>query len=193
MTLKRRSKVLLIIAFVFAFIFISGLIGGCSSSVLAPALSEEEEALVKSAHLNFVVGVEESNPRVYADNLITSLRRTNLFKQVDYINKLPGNPDIIAKVTENIYGSAVIPVFTAITLGFFPTWVEEEQGNSFSLQWKDNLNKTINVRSVYRGYTVLGWISGLLNIFPDRTSGESISHPRYTARLTYDIVRALKE
>lgn len=191
MKLKRRSKVLLIIASVFAFIFISGLIGGCSSSVLAPALLEEEAALVASAHFNFVVGVEESNPKVYADKLITSLRRTNLFKQVDYINKLSSDPDYIAKVNENIYGSAVIPIFTAITLGFFPTWVEEEHGNSFSLQWKDNLNKTINIRSVYSGYTVLGWISGLLNILPDRTNGESISHPRYTARLAYDIVQAL--
>ncbi|HCY76745.1 MAG TPA: hypothetical protein DHV28_12565 [Ignavibacteriales bacterium] len=191
MTLKRKSKVLLIIVSVLAFIFISGLIGGCSSSVLAPALSEEEEAIVEHAHLNFVVGVEESNPKIYADKLITSLRRTNLFKQVDYINNLSGEPDIIAKVNENIYGSAVIPIFTAITLGFFPTWVEEEHGNSFILQWKDNMNKTINVRSVYSGYTVLGWISGLLNILPDRTSSESISHPRYTARLAYDIVRTL--
>ncbi len=193
MTLKRSSKILLIIAFVFAFIFVSGLIGGCSSSVLAPALSEEEAALLKSVHFNFVVGVEESSPKVYADKLITSLRRTNLFKQVDYINKLSIEPDIIAKVNENIYGSAVIPIFTAVTLGFFPTWVEEEHGNSFNLQWKNNLNKTINIRSVYSGYTVLGWISGLLNILPDRTSGESISHPRYTARLAYDIVRAIKE
>ena len=193
MALKRRSKVLIIIALVFAFIFVSGLIGGCSSSVLAPALSDEESALVKSAHLNYVIGVEETSPKVYADKLIASLRRTNLFKQVDYINKLSVEPDIVAKVNENIYGSAVIPIFTAITLGFFPTWVEEEHGNSFSLQWKNNLNKTINIRSVYGGYTVLGWISGLLNILPDRTSGESISHPRYTARLAYDIVRALKE
>jgi hypothetical protein len=193
MTLKRKSKVLIIIASVFAFIFVSGLIGGCSSSVLPPALSNEEAALVKTVHFNFVVGVEESNPKVYADKLIASLRGTNLFKQVDYINKLSIEPDIVAKVNENIYGSAVIPIFTAVTLGFFPTWVEEEHGNSFSLQWKNNLNKTINIRSVYGGYTVLGWISGLLNILPDRTSGESILHPRYTARLAYDIVRAIKE
>ena len=160
MTLKRRSKVLLIIALVFAVIFVSGLIGGCSSSILPPALTEEEAALVASAQLNYVIGVEESNPKVYADKLITSLRRTNLFKQVDYINKLSGDPDIIAKVNENIYGSAVIPIFTAITLGIFPTWVKEEHGNSFSLIWKNKLNKTINVRSVYSGYTVLGWAAG---------------------------------
>jgi hypothetical protein len=189
---KGRSKVIITIIAILVFLVVSGLIGGCSSSVLAPALSSEEEVLVESAQLDLIIGVEEYNPKVYSDKLIKSLRKTNLFKEVDYVGKLKSNPDLTAKVSEAIYGSAAIPLFTAITFGFFPTWVNEEHGNSFTLEWKDNTEKIISVRSVYEGNTFLGWISGLMNLHPDRTSGNSIDHPRYAARLAYDIIVALK-
>ncbi|HEY7751286.1 MAG TPA: hypothetical protein VH917_03255 [Ignavibacteriaceae bacterium] len=189
---KGRSKIFIVIVCLLAFIVVSGLIGGCSSSVLAPALSVDEEMLVESIKFDLVVGVEEWNPKIYSDKLINSFQRTNLFKEVNYINELKRSPDLIAKVNEGIYGTATIPIFTGLTFGFFPTWVNEEHGNDFTLEWNDKSGKIINVRSVYEGYTFLGWISGLMNLHPDRTGGNSIDHPRYTNRFKYDIIVALK-
>lgn len=189
--MKRRTKVLLIMAIVLLLIVISGLIGGCSSSVLAPKLAATEKIIVESTNFDFTVGVELFEPKIYSDRLIESLRRTNLFKDVNYMNTLSETPALVVKINRAVYGSAAIPIFTAITLGFFPTWIEEEHGNSFTVLWADGSNKSVTVNSVYKGYTVLGWISGLLNLFPDRTSGDSKTHPRYYERLAYDVISAL--
>lgn len=189
--MKRRTKVLLITAIILLLIVISGLIGGCSSSVLAPKLTAAEKNIVESTNFDFRVGVELFEPKIYSDRLIESLRRINLFKEVNYIDKLSETPELIVNINRAVYGSAAIPIFTAITLGFFPTWVEEEHGNSFTILWADDSNKSVTVNSVYKGYTVLGWISGLLNLFPDRTNGDSKTHPRYYERLAYDIVSAM--
>lgn len=189
--MKTRTKILLTIAVVLFLIVISGIIWGCSSSVLAPKLTASEKNIVESTNFDFCVGVELFKPKIYSDRLIESLRRTNLFKEVNYIEKLSETPTLVVTINRAVYSSAAIPIFTAITLGFFPTWVEEEHGNSFTILWADRLNKSVTVNSVYKGYTVLGWISGLLNLLPDRTIGDSKTHPRYYERLAYDVISAL--
>lgn len=188
--MKRRTKILLTIAVVMFLIVLSGIIGGCSSSVLAPKLTSSERNIVQSTSFDFSVGVELFEPKIYSDRLLESLRKTNLFKEVNYIDKLSKTPALVVKINRAVYGSAAIPIFTAITLGFFPTWVEEEHGNSFTIMWAGS-NKSVSVNSVYKGYTVLGWISGLLNLLPNRTGGDSKTHPQYYDRLAYDVITAL--
>lgn len=188
--MKTRTKVLMTIAAVLFLIVISGIIGGCSSSVLAPKLTASERNIVESTNFDFSVGVELFEPGIYSDRLIESLRRTNLFKEVNYTDKLSEAPVLVVKINRAVYGSAAIPIFTAITLGFFPTWIEEEHGNSFTILWAGS-DKSVSVNSVYKGYTVLGWISGLLNLLPDRTSGDSKTHQQYYDRLAYDVISAM--
>lgn len=189
--MKIKSKLLIAAAVIPGILVISGLIGGCSSSVLAPELSPTEKIIVESASFDYVVGIEEYNPKIYSDRLIESLRKTNLFKEVNYIDRLFSEPTLKGKVNRAVYGSSAIPIVTALTLGFFPTWVEEEHVNSFTLTRTDQQNYTVEVNSVYKGNTVLGWVPGVLNIFPNRTDGDSKSHPRYYKRLAYDVITAL--
>ncbi len=189
--MKTKSKLLIAAAVIPGFLVVSGLIGGCSSSILAPELSPAEKIIVESASFDYVVGIEEYNPKIYSDRLIESLRKTNLFKEVNYIERLSSEPTLTGRVNRAVYGSSVIPMVTALTLGFFPTWVEEEHGNSFTLTRTDKPTNTVKVNSVYKGNTVLGWVSGILNIFPNRTNEDSKSHPRYYKRLAYDVITAL--
>ena len=83
MKLNFKSSLFIIILVILTSLLLSGFLGGCSSSILAPKLSPEEKILVENTHIDLIVGVEKDPYSIYSDKLIVALQRTNLFKKVD--------------------------------------------------------------------------------------------------------------
>ena len=161
---------------------------GCVSSALAPALSESQFEQVREVQFPISVAINPYHFPAYSDGLLNSLRRTDLFDRVDHADNLP-RPNLVAEVQEAFSGSAVIPLWTFLSLGIIPTVTEEEHGTVFSLHSpQDPDKKKVLVEFRYSGRTILGWIGGILILMPGRTGGDPREHPRYYQGLAYAIV-----
>jgi hypothetical protein len=175
-----RTGTILVAIGAWATISVFGLYRGCSSSALPPAPTKEEIAKVKATHFKATVGVERYQYPVYSEHLIESLRRTKLFDEVAPLDQLP-NPTLIARVERRIYGTATIPILTALSLGFIPTTVQEEWGESFSLHGKSPSIGGVGVDFSYVGPSTLGWWAAVRSL----SSDISTVNPRRTKRF-YD-------
>src|SRR3989442_4792846 len=110
------------------------IVGGCGSTALLPKLTSSQRRTLAAAQFHTVsIGVERFTHPVYSDRLIAALRATHLFARVDAVDAFGTAPTFVARVERPIYGAAVVPVFTALSLGLIPTAVEEEHGYAFSL------------------------------------------------------------
>lgn len=178
MTLTRRKKNFLVSAAVAAVLGTVSALGGCISASLPPALTDAQRVSLARTHFKATVGVEEYKYPIYSEHLIHDLRATGLFDAVESIDRL-SNPDLIARVERSVYGTATIPLWTILTLGIVPTTVEEEHGHVFSIRAGDSPERSLVVNYTYRGPSTLGWYSAILNLFPDRTSGDPIETPRF--------------
>jgi hypothetical protein len=69
-----------------------------------------------------------------------------------------------------VSGKAVIPVWTALSLGIIPLSFTEEHGFVFSLGLPDGSGEPVMVDTSYSGRTTLGWIALFLNTSSVRTA-----------------------
>ncbi len=83
-------------------------------------------------------------------------------------------------------------ILSLITLGLIPTVTEEEHGYSFSLRSPKSSERVVMVEYVQQGYTVLGWVAGLLNLFPQWT-GDSVHNDPRKERLKLMILTKVQE
>lgn len=174
---RRRIYIVCGVVALLLITMAAGLIGGCTSMVLPPSLSDSELARVSSTRFHVSVGVEKDENPLYSDRLVHALRRTGLFSRIEKLEDLP-HADLVARVNRHIYGTATLPILTGLSLGFIPTVVSEEWGEVFTLHANNKGNSAITIDFTYRGATVLGWVAGFLNISSDRTSTD----PRKTHR-----------
>lgn len=96
-------------------------------------------------------------------------------------------PDELMQSLSPSEGAAVIPILTAITLGLFPTWAEETWGLRFSLERAGAPEDAVVIDFRWKGYTVLGWPSALLNLSPNRAGTNPAEGPRYAAHVAATI------
>jgi hypothetical protein len=160
----------------------AGIAGGCSSSTLPPKLTHDELARVYATHFPWTLGVERYKLPAYSNSLVASLRRTGLFDRVDELDKVP-EASVIARVQTEIYGNAVIPLWTCLSLGVVPTITVEEHGHAFSLAPRCCSDRAVAVDFRYSGPTVLGWFAVLKNLGPDSTTKSPYEHARFHAAL----------
>ena len=96
---------------------------GLASGTLPPKLSATEKARLKDAHLHLTVGVESQDNTAVSRLVISQLRATKLFDAVDYVDRLPGPPNVLARFEHTPYGTATVPCLTLVTFGLIPTIV----------------------------------------------------------------------
>ena len=185
MTKKRKCLIAIIIALP---IIIVGLSGGCSITSLPPKLSKAQLEEIEKTHLAVSIGVEEIKYPVYSETLTKALQRTHLFDKVAPLKSIKEPPTYIARVERTIYGTAVVPIFTGLSLGIIPTTVQEEHGHSFSLTSTSGSNRKIHIEFSYRGPSTLGWWAVILNMLPNRTSADVYEHSRFNQNLAWTIV-----
>jgi len=185
-------KVLVAIGIVCSAVVVAGLLKGCASEQRPLPLNIGEETLLSSKGFGLSLGVEPSTPPVYAQSLLRALQQTGLFREVQPSDKNQA-PDLLARVERSITGNAVIPILSLITLGVIPTVTEEEHGYSFSLRAPKSSERVVIVEYVHRGYTVLGWMAGPLNFFPQWTGDSVHNDPRFKERLKLAILLKAQE
>jgi hypothetical protein len=168
-------------------------LGGCSSETLPPALSEDQLKAIAAKHFKATVGVRRYNAQVYSDNLIDYLRKTQLFDEVAPLESFQTAPTFVARVDRGIYGTATIPIFTAITFGIIPTIISEEHGVEFSLVPGSRPRTPIAIRFSYMGPSTLGWWAFYRALSPNETLGPADSHARFIQSLAWHIVEHEKE
>lgn len=167
---------------------LSGCVGaGCSE--LPPQLSEIEAHIAEGPALGLSVGVERYRWPAYSDSLLKALRFSAVFCRVAPLDEFTQPPDLIARVQEEIYGTAVFPILTLISFGLIPHTSEEAHGESFSLTPPSGSNDGCDIRYVYRGETTLGWWALLKSIHPDFTRSDPERSERYRLRLRYELLR----
>jgi hypothetical protein len=168
-------------------------LGGCSSETLPSALSEDQLKAIAATHFKATVGVRRYNAQVYSDYLVNYLRKTQLFDEVAPLESFQTAPTFVARVDRGIYGTATIPVFTAITLGIIPTTVDEEHGLEFSVVPSSAPRMPIAIRFSYKGPSTLGWWAIYRALSPNETLGSADSRARFVQSLAWHIVEHEKE
>ena len=173
-------------------VIVAGLLKGCASEQRPLPLNTSEQTLLSSNGFGLSLGVEPSTPAVYAQSLLRALQQTGLFREVQPLERIQA-PDLLARVERPITGNAVIPILSLITLGLIPTVTEEEHGYSFSIRSPKSSEWVVIVEYVHRGYTVLGWVAGLLNLFPQWTGDSVHNDPHFKERLKLMILTKAQE
>ncbi len=168
-------------------VLVRGFAGGCTSTILPPRLTRTQHALIDSVRFPATVAVEPYKWPVYSERLITALRATQLFARVDSLSRFSEPPTFVARVARPIYGSAVLPLLTGISLGLIPTITQEEHGHAFWLISSAQPRDSLLIDFSYRGPSVLGWVCVLLNVSPNLTSGNVYTHARFYQALAYTI------
>ena len=183
----KRARVVLAVLGVWAVISVVGLYRGCACAALPPAPSPDDMARVRATRFRASVGVERYVYPVYSERLIESLRRTGLFDAVVPLEELP-DAALVARVERTIYGTATVPVLTAVSLGFIPTTVEEEWGESFSLRRNASTSESVPVDFSYGGPSTLGWWAAVRSLSPDVTTDSPPKTDRFRDALSVAIV-----
>lgn len=188
--LKTLARVILTTIAIYAVVVVpTGLLKGCSSAALPPKLTniQREELMRRSPPLPISVGVADYEYPAYSDSLLRILQVSHLFTKVDRLSAFTDPPDFVAEVDRRIYGSAIIPILPAVTLGLVPAWTDEEWGHSFSLKSSRNDAK-MAVEFSYHGTSFLGWVSGLINLLPDRTGGDVYETKQYQEAFAFQVL-----
>jgi hypothetical protein len=185
--LTQRKRNLVVSGAVAAVLITVAAFGGCSSSSIPPAATEAQTELLRRTHFKATLAVEPYKYPIYSDHLIRDLRATGLFDSVDSLEKVE-KPHLIARIERPIHGTAVVPLWTILTLGVVPTSVEEEHGHAFSIRRAGDPLSGVAVEYSYRGPTTLGWGAAFLNLFPNRTSGDPTETPRFREGLAIAVV-----
>lgn len=168
-------------------------LAGCSSETLPPPLSKDQLKAIAAAHFKATVGVKRYNAPVYSDYLMEYLRKTQLFDEVAPLESFHTPPTFVARVDRGIYGTATLPIFTAISLGIVPTTVDEEHGLEFSLVPSSPPKTPIAIKFTYHGPSTLGWWAFYRALLPDEALGSADWRPRFVHSLAWHIVEHEKE
>jgi hypothetical protein len=185
-------KALVTVGIICSAVIVAGLLKGCASEQRPLPLNTSDETLLESKAFGLSLGIEPSTPPVYAQSLLRTLQQTGLFHEVQPAGKAQA-PDLFVRVERPISGNAVIPLLSFLTLGLIPTVTEEEHGYSFSLRSPKSSERVVTVEYVHRGYTVLGWVAGILNLFPQWTGDGVQGDPRFKERLKLAILVKAQE
>ena len=137
---------------------------GLASGTLPPRLSTAERARIKDAHLPFTVGVETNDT---AHLVIARLRKTKLFDAVDYADRLPSPPAVLARWDRTPYGTATIPFASLLTFGIIPTTVREPLSFGCTFYSPRHPEQSVKVEYRYDSQATLGWVAAILALSPN--------------------------
>jgi len=157
----------------------------CSSATLPPPLLPEQREAVELMRFPITVGVARYRFPVYSEHLAEDLRSTGMFQRVAPLEEVP-DADLVAEVTETVYGTATIPIITALTFGLVPTTVDEDWGDVFRLRRPEG-EDGVDVDFRYSGPSTLGWWGIVENRKRDRTWRPPRSTRRFHDALAYEI------
>jgi len=178
----------------------SCLSGACAAYRRPTPLAGAERELAAAAPLPFTVSVVPwdaetgqrlgKDPDTYARSLADLITKSQAFRTVRFEREPGPATDLIANSTGRYCNTAVIPLFTILSLGVVPTIFEDEECQAMVLRAAKTPARTspeIVVR--FKGRVVMGWLAVPLGAMPGWSHGEAREDARYAERLRVEIFR----
>jgi hypothetical protein len=132
------------------------------------------------------------NAEAYAGSLAKLVARSGAFSQSRYERSSnPSGQDLVATPTGEYCNSAVIPIFSIISLGIIPTIFQDEQCTGMLLRKRAGLPKRegIQINARYKGPVVMGWAALVVGLAPGWSYGEAADDARFAERFRLAVIR----
>jgi len=173
-----------------------GLTGGGCGAQRIPALTPAERVLLAQPALPYSVAVVPWKPgsrgqdaAAYASPLTAALEGSNAFRSVKR-DAASGRSaaNLTATSTGDYCNTAVIPIYTILTLGIVPTNFTDTDCIGMVFRRNDGTGGAVAVHSQIRIRVVMGWIAMPLGFFHGWTHGEPRNSRPYLDRLRIEIL-----
>jgi hypothetical protein len=176
-----------------------GAAGGCGAYKRPPPLTAEERALLQTAPLPYSVTVawwdEETktgkSDEAYAGGLAEVVAASGAFRAFRYErSSSPSNQDLVATSTGLYCNTAVIPIFSIISLGVIPTIFQDQQCKGMLLRTAAGRPKRegVVVEVRYKGPVVMGWAAVVIGALPGWSYGSADTDPRFVERFRLAVI-----
>lgn len=180
-TSRKRKIVIRLSVAIFLLYGVAG--QGCGVTTLPPRPDASQRALLKAPPLGYSVAVVPwstdsldvtfhaaggKSARAYGRNLFERLVATNAFRSVVYDTTGTSDADLLAVSTGEYCNTAIIPLFSILTLGLFPTVFEDQtcEGVRFLAASADLGADSVMVRKHSEERVVMGWVAIPLSLLP---------------------------
>jgi len=186
-------------------IFAYGSSGGCAVQRVPPAPTQEQQALLREPPLPYTVAVvpwssdeakqsskqRGKNPRSYTEKLADALKRSGAFRSVELDMDAALTTDLVAISRGDYCNTAVIPLWSIVSLGLYPTIFDETDclGVIFRGGGGDTKSESAVVKFKYEGRVIMGWIAMPMAVLEDWERGEPRSQTRYSELLRLAILQ----
>jgi hypothetical protein len=197
---KRRRLTLITLALLVVFI-LSGVAGGCNAYRRPPAPNADERQLLRAPPLPYAVIIKQwdaetasrisRNPLAYAEALAGVLIPSGAFRSSRFEkNAQPTDGDLIATSTGDYCNSAVIPLFTILSLGIIPTVFDDEDCLGMELRHAGAPASARSVRIEFgnKRRVVMGWAAVIMGILPGWSHGSPRNDSRFYQRFRLAVI-----
>jgi len=192
------------IAAAVLLVAIVGVSGGCGAHRRPPALTAEERALLDEPPLPFSLSIvpwdaataarKGANPEAYAEILANLAIPSGAFREIRR-EQTPGPQADLAGMSTGVYcNTAVIPLFTILSLGIVPTTWEETDCEGMTLRAaRIRSNGSVQVDVRYKGRAIMGWAAVFIGALPGWAYGDVRGDSRYRERFRLEVIRHRRE
>jgi hypothetical protein len=197
----KRHKLLVFAAVALSFP-ISCMSGACSAYRRPTELTATERQVVDSGPLPYSVSVVPWTPEIaaqrgqepgaYARSLTTLLEASHAFRSCGLTTGPDASADLLATSSGQHCNTAIIPLFTILSLGIIPTVFDDEDCEGLVLHPSHSRSSTsaeVEVEVRHKGKVVMGWAAVPLGMLPGWSHGSLREDPRFRERFRLNILR----
>jgi hypothetical protein len=189
-----------------AIAFVAIAITGCGAQRVVFVPTADERRLLAAPPLELSVVVVNWSPKfaagrdpsAYASHITDLLQASHAFRSVEYdpTGGAVAKADLVAEHGGEYCNSAIIPIFTIVTLGIVPTIWNETDCNGVvfrSARAPSDSSRAIDVHEKRTGKAVMGWAALPLGLFPGWSWHTGRDQPAYQQAFRLAIIRRQAE
>lgn len=177
-----------------------GLASGCTAYRRPPELTPAESELLAEPPLPYDVTVAwwdstrhgTQNPDAYANSLAKLVTGSGVFRSAHYRQSTStAGAELVATSTGTYCNTAVIPLFTILSLGVIPTIFDDQTCEGIELQRPGSARSSAPVRIgfEYKGRVIMGWFAALAGLRPGWGFGDVRNDERYRQRFRLAVLQ----
>lgn len=199
----RRHRSVIFMAVVLCFV-LAGMTGACGAYRRPIPPSDGERRLLESTPIPYDVSVvpwtqeagavRGQDPDAYAHSLATLLKASGAFRSSRFDPRHETDADLSATSTGIHCNSAVIPIWSILSLGIVPTVTEDEYCEGMVLRSaRTPSSSSVEIEIRHKGTVVMGWFAIPLGFLPGWSHGDMEDDSRYRERFRLSILRRRAE